>query len=63
MSDLEQWKEWLDKWKVEYYEDEDEDDEYRGEPTTQISITGSYASACIVFKKETHEFMHVSAFY
>lgn len=59
MSDLEQWKQWLDKWKVEYYLEDS--DWYRGEPTTEIYIPGSYATAYIVFKKETHEFMYFTA--
>lgn len=59
MTDLDQWKEWLDKWQVTYYVEDS--DNYRGEPTTEICMPGNYATAYIVFKKETNEFMYVTA--
>lgn len=59
MTDLEQWKEWLDKWEMYYYLEDS--DNYRGEPTTEICIPGINATAYIVFKKETHKFMYVTA--
>lgn len=58
MTDLDKWKEWLDKWNVEYYVEDS--DNYRGEPTTEICIPGTYATAYIVFKKDTRDFMYVT---
>lgn len=60
MTDFEQWKQWLDKWNVEYEIKEYKD--FRGyEPTIEFEIDGVYAYASIVFKASTKEFMYVTA--
>ena len=59
MTDFEKWEQWLKQWNVKY--SIDEYDDFRGEPTIELSINGCFAYASIVFKAVTKEFMYVTA--
>ena len=55
MNDYEQWKQWLDKWNIEYEEKE------WNPNVKELIVDGIYCQAAIVFDLENN-FLHMTAY-